>query len=237
MDVDGFLEPVSRKRNKDIVDAEFTLPDQTFFADKVKSGRLQKRVVEKIEMGEAQFQVREKVVSACAKPSDPFKACTTTGRASDIFKSSATSSRPSDVFRLTTRPSDVLKPVADTGPISKSHGGSQKVNPVKQRSAVIQSAESLSKDESVFYDDKENYGDISLDSEPSFALPVGRKVSMADDVKVIHADGEETVAMLSSEINRPGPSEIMKKKQQPKSTKTVKHVTADEAPQYECKTQ
>ena len=230
----GFCAAANNKPNK--MWMQRSLYQLTFFiADKVKSGKLQKRVVEKIEMGDVQFQMREKVLSTSSRP---FKACAATGRPSDVFKPCAPSGRPSDVFRQTAQPRDALKPITDTGPASDSCGG-QRFNPEKQRCAVsTQSADSLSEEEeSIFYGNKENFSDTTVDSDPSFALPQGRKVSMADDVKVIYADGEESIAMLSSKTHPAGRSEIVKKKKQPKSTKNVKHVTADEAPQYECKTQ
>ena len=180
--------------------------------------------------------------SSTGRPSDAFRPISATGRPSDAFKPASATSQPSDAFKpasSTGRPTDVLKALADTGRINIVPEGGQKVAPGKQHPVVTHRAVSVGEeDQSVFfYDSKENCNDTALDSDPSCTRPQGRKVSMADDVKVIYADGEESVTMLSSETDPPGPSEVMKKKKQPKAVRNVRHVTADGAPHYECKTQ
>ncbi|KAK7093840.1 protein Spindly-like [Littorina saxatilis] len=217
--------------------------------DRVKSGKLQKRVVEKIDMGDAQLQIQERVTGASGRPSDIFKHGTATGRPSNIFKPSVASGRLSDIKKTavsTVRQVDVLKPLSAGRPdeVLKTVSAAQKTSSMysdsqKSKSSKPWALESMSSlsddDDSLFYNDKENFEDTTFDPDPSTLQ--GRKVSMADDVKVIYADGEESMAVLAREGDKSTPAEAMKKKKQPKAVSKVKHVTADEAPQYECKQQ
>lgn len=200
-------------------------------------------------MGDAQLQIQERVTGASGRPSDIFKHGTTTGRPSNIFKPSVASGRLSDIKKTavsTVRQVDVLKPLSAGRPdeVLKTVSAAQKNSSMysdsqKSKSSKPWALESMSSlsddDDSLFYNDKENFEDTTFDPDPS-ALQ-GRKVSMADDVKVIYADGEESMAVLAREGDKSTPAEAMKKKKQPKAVSKVKHVTADEAPQYECKQQ
>ena len=68
-------------------------------------------------------------------------------------------------------------------------------------------------------------------------FPQGRRVNMADDVKVIHAGGEETTAALMGDGERAVPSESLRKKKQAKASKPARHIKAADAQEVECKTQ
>nr|KAG5707375.1 hypothetical protein BaRGS_005342 [Batillaria attramentaria] len=74
-------------------------------------------------------------------------------------------------------------------------------------------------DDTTFYDDKENFCDSTMDS--TFALLHGRKVSMSDNVKVVEADGEETVKTLTDEGDRAVKPEVAKKKKEPKTVRNL----------------
>ncbi|KAK7497906.1 hypothetical protein BaRGS_00010777 [Batillaria attramentaria] len=209
--------------------------------EKVKGSSLQKRVVEKIDMGDSQLQSKGKLHPAptTGRASDIFRLSSSSARTSDVFKVPATVGRPSEILKSSTavsRASGVPKPPAASGRVSG-------VSKAQTKSSVhdndytlgLQDSVLCAGDDTTFYDDKENFCDSTMDS--TFALLHGRKVSMSDNVKVVEADGEETVKTLTDEGDRAVKPEVAKKKKEPKTVRNVRHVNADEAPQVDCKQQ
>ncbi|XP_076472477.1 protein Spindly-like [Babylonia areolata] len=197
--------------------------------DKMKETKAQIRIVEKIDRGDPLTQSSDSTFPPLSgRPSNIFTPYVATGRPSLARNPSSSqprlpmSGQPSDAFKLTSSSrsvSDVLRPMTVLPKPAHQHSAAPKQN-----------VDRLTEEQ------KENLNDATLNSDLPFVVPTGRSVKMADDVKVIEANGERSTVGLAEEGGRKGGrGEVLKKPKAPRPA--VQYIKGDEAPQLDCKTQ
>ncbi|KAL8574846.1 hypothetical protein ACOMHN_044868 [Nucella lapillus] len=201
--------------------------------DKMKQGKIQEKIVENIDIGDPFLQTATFPASSSGRHSDMFKPCPASGRASNVFKSSRPPSSVSKLPASTGRPSNAFnfKPTGERGSEAL-----KPLNSLKKAGHVSEHSKDSKHDVSQTAlpgPQKENCGQDSVHS--SLVLPAGRCVRMADDVKVIYADGEDSVTELAEEKSSPRKS--LRTQKDPRPTHNVPYIKADEAPEVNCKTQ